>query len=185
MGKRQTGISDVPEAHSPTARRAPPIRLDGLQLDENRTFQERFWSAQRCAWLAFIGFVLLAVLGFTGSGGPFSAATKSSGVATIQLPAVTRWQTSDRMEIDFDQSLAGHTVLLSAAFEEAFQIESIQPTPTRTELAEDGHRLLFAADGDQQGSVVINLRAQSPGWKRFAISVDGEAPVQFSTLVLP
>ena len=66
------------------------------------------------------GFVLLAELGFTRSGGPFSAAAKSSGVATIQLPAVTRWQTSDRMRIDFDQAIAGHTVLLSAVFGDAF-----------------------------------------------------------------
>jgi len=46
----------------------------------------------------------------------------------------------------------------------------------RTELAEGGHKLAFAANGDQQGSVVIDIRAQSPGRKRFAISVDGEAP---------
>ncbi|AQZ53757.1 hypothetical protein [Martelella mediterranea] len=185
MGKRQTGISSLTEARSPTDRHTPPIRPDGLQLNENRTFQERFWFAERCAWLGFIGFVLLAVLGFTGAGGPFSATTKSSDTATIQLPAVTRWQTSDRMRIDFDQALAGHTVLLSAAFREAFQIESIQPTPMHTELAEGGHKLAIATNGDQRGSLVIDIRAQSPGRKRFAISVDGEAPVQFSTLVLP
>lgn len=30
-----------------------PLRSDGLQLDEHRGFQERFWKIERVGWLVF------------------------------------------------------------------------------------------------------------------------------------
>ena len=46
----------------------PNVRSDGLQLDEHRRFQERFWSIERLAWCAFALIVIIALLGGFGSG---------------------------------------------------------------------------------------------------------------------
>jgi len=40
----------------------PAIREDGLQLEENRSLQRRFWQMQRIAWLGFGIVVLVALL---------------------------------------------------------------------------------------------------------------------------
>lgn len=163
---------------------SPPIRPDGLQLDENRVFQERFWIAERGAWLFFVAFVLMALFGLTGSGGAFSSTARLAGEAKVEYPAVTRWKTSDRMTITFVRPAAGHNVAFSAAFAEAFQMEGVQPEPIETAFSDGGQILAFSAD-DHRGTVTIDLRARSPGRKSFEITVDGGSPVQLSTFVLP
>ncbi|MEO1987143.1 MAG: hypothetical protein ABGX47_10920 [Martelella sp.] len=189
MKKRETGISKDAEATASAQWRgqnqSPPIRPDGLQLKENRTFQERFWLAERWAWLGFVIFVLMALFGFTGSGGPFSTASKLSGEAEIRFPAVTRWQTSDRMVITFESPAANHTVTFSAAFGKAFQVESIHPEPVSSSIADEGQMLIFAADDARRGTVAIDLRAQSPGRKSYGLTVDGGEHLLLSTFVLP
>lgn len=47
----------------------PPIRPDGLQLDEHRQFQERFWTIERAAWIVFGMIVIAALAGAFGAGG--------------------------------------------------------------------------------------------------------------------
>ena len=46
------------------------VRPDGLQLDEDRGFQRRFWRAERIAWGTFAAIMLAALSGLFGGSGP-------------------------------------------------------------------------------------------------------------------
>jgi hypothetical protein len=58
-----------------------------LDLDEDRLFQERYWSFQRFAWVLFLFVVVGALCGLTGSGGPFSRATVEGAGGARIIPA--------------------------------------------------------------------------------------------------
>jgi hypothetical protein len=79
----------------------PRLRPDGLQLDEHRRFQERFWKLERVAWIVFAIVTLSALLSLTGAGGPLATVWSESGNAVISYPRVARWETADESQIAF------------------------------------------------------------------------------------
>jgi hypothetical protein len=162
----------------------PPVRPDGLQLDENRTFQERHWTAERWAWGGFIAVTLAAALGTTGGGGVLSHGLAEMEGGAIDRPRITRWAASDQMNVHFDAGSGERSLALSAGFAQSFQVESMQPRPVRAAGTPEGQRLTFAA-ADGPFEVVVHLRAQHPGLARWRARIDGGAPRDFTTLVLP
>lgn len=162
----------------------PSVRPDGLQLDENRPYQERLWTVERWAWAAFLLLTLAAALGATGAGGPFSREVAAVEGGEIDLPRIARWQASDEMTVRFARGSGERTLLLSPQFSRSFQIESILPRPERVVADSDGHTFHFAA-GDGQAEAVLHLRSQSPGLVRYRIGIDGSTPTERSTLILP
>ena len=162
----------------------PAVRPDGLQLNENRSYQEKHWTAERCAWLAFLAIAFAAILGATGSGGVFSHSLASLEGGEMDYPRIARWAASDEMTVRLDQGSGERTLLLSNGFARSFQIESVQPQPVRVDAVPDGQRLRFASSGGP-AQIVLHLRPQSPGIARFRASIDGGAPQDLATLILP
>lgn len=162
----------------------PPVRPDGLQLDEKRDYQETWWTAERWAWGAFIAVTLAAALGTTGAGGFLSHRLAEMEGGAIDHPRITRWAASDEMIVRFAAGSGERTLTLSSGFAQSFQIESLQPRPERAEGTPEGQRLVFAtADGPFE--VVVHLRAQYPGLARYRARIDDGAPRDITTLVLP
>jgi len=162
----------------------PTIRPDGLQINENRAHQEKLWTIERVAWGAFIAITLAAALGTTGSGGLFAHRLAQMESGAVDLPRITRWQASDDMTVHFAAAGGERSLTLSTGFGQSFQLEAIQPRPESAQGIPEGQRLIFAAaDGPFQ--VVIHLRAQSPGLARYSVRIDGGAPQDFTTFVLP
>ena len=162
----------------------PPVRPDGLQLVDDRRYQERLWTVERWAWLVFIAITLAAALGATGAGGPFSRKLAAIEGGQIDHPRIARWQASDEMAVHFAERNGARTLLLSPAFAQSFQIEGIQPEPDRVEATAEGQVMHFdAADGPVQ--VVIHLRPQSPSLATYRVSLNGGAAQTLSTLILP
>lgn len=162
----------------------PGVRPDGLQLDENRAFQEKHWTVERWAWGAFIALTLAAALGATGSGGVFSHRLAELEGGTIDHPRITRWAASDEMIVRFAGGSGEPSLALSPAFAQSFQVESVQPRPQRAEGTPEGQRLVFAA-ADGPFEVVVHLRAQYPGLARYRVRIDGGTPEEITTLILP
>lgn len=77
----------------------PPVRDDGLQLEEHRKFQESFWRVERIAWIGFGCILLLAILGMTGSSGYFArqALAFEGGLVEIPGSAAGKHRTSERV----------------------------------------------------------------------------------------
>lgn len=164
---------------------APPVRSDGLQLDEHRSFQERLWSVERGAWVGFGAVVVAALLGVTGSGGYFSRTAVSLDGARIEYPRFTRWEAADSFKISFEAGEAERSLTLSPAFAEIFQIEDVQPEPVAMQARPDGERLVFSLVADAPAVVHIHVRAQRPGLANFNATVDGGARRNITSIVLP
>ena len=164
---------------------APPIRADGLQLEDDRPFQEAFWTVERGAWVCFALLVLLSLAGLTGGGGPLSYGTVATEGGSIEYPQVARWKTPDDLTVQFGAGAAERSLTLSPGFSDSFQIEAIQPQPERSTVTNGGHRLTFRFSADAAGRVEIHLRPSGPGIAAFQATLDDGAPVELFTVVLP
>jgi len=154
----------------------PRIRSDGLQLSEHRRFQERFWKLERVAWIAFAVVTVSALLGLTGAGGPLATASR-----------VARWETADELQIALQPRVgaAERTVMLAPEFTKSFQLEDVQPQPSKSSVSDLGQILVFDNPGTQGGQITIHIRAQSVGRKPFTITIDGGTPNALTTYVFP
>jgi hypothetical protein len=164
---------------------APAIRDDGLQLDEPRRSQERFWTAERWAWITYGLLVLAALAGLTGSGGPLSRAEVTLGTGAIEYPRIARWQAADDMTVTFSAGTGERSLTLGRAFAKSFGIEDVQPAPERSEALPEGQRLVFRLPGGGPAQVRLYLRPSSPGLARFEAALDGAPPLSLSVFVLP
>lgn len=161
-----------------------PVRPDGLQLDEARDFQRRFWRIERGAWALFGGLLIAGLLGLTGGGGWFQRQTIAVADAAIDAPRIARRDAADEIRIRFPGRDGAHALGLSAAFLETFEIEEISPPPDAATLVQEGQRLAFPGEGDGPHEVILHLRAPHPGRLRAHLTVDG-APAAFTIFVLP
>ena len=163
---------------------SPSLRADGLQLDEHRDRQERYWRMQRVAWAGFGVIMLLAVLGLTGSGGVFQTRSIGFGTATVELPRVTRWEGSDELSVTFHDAADRHEIRIAQPFFDRFSIERIQPEPLDNVLLPGAQSLVFPAAGDPPHQVKIDLRAGHFGWTAFDMTIGGQTR-RLSLIVLP
>jgi hypothetical protein len=163
----------------------PGVRPDGLQLEEPRAFQTRFWAAQRWLWAVFALVILAAVSGLTGAGGPLSRQTIESAEGTVDAPRVSRRAAADSLFLTLPGVGPFRTATVSEAFVRAFEVASIEPQPVRAEAVAGGARWTFAADGAGDAEIAVHLRPHEIGRVRFGIAL-GDGPVRdVSLLVLP
>lgn len=162
------------------------VRKDGLQLDERRGFQERFWTIERIAWCVFALIIVAGLLGAFGSGGPLATKVTIIDRAIIEHPRIGRWEGTDEIKVRFtpDPSARTRSLFLSNSFAEVFQVEDIQPLPVRTVIEAGGQRLFFDNPGKDGGMVILHLRAQSAGSASFSVGIDGEL-VSVSSFIFP
>lgn len=163
----------------------PTIRQDGLQLDEHRRFQERYWRVQRVAWLGFGTALVLALLGFTGSGGPFHSQRIVFPDAVAEMPRVSRWDTADEMTITFTTADTRRKVTIGASFFDGFAVDEVRPAPAGSALGPAGQTLWFDVDDPRPPHrITLPLRAAHVGWRRFDLTLNGEVR-SVRLLVLP
>lgn len=160
-----------------------PLRLDGLQLAEDRRFQERFWTAERVAWGVFSLVLAAALAGLTGAGGVLSNATRQVGDARIAYPAISRWTASDTLSIEpgAAETLA---VRLGPDFLDGFEIETVWPEPASSVSTPEGLRLQFRVEGEAAAPITLGLQARKAGRVRYEVAVNGTT-ASLSTLILP
>jgi hypothetical protein len=161
-----------------------PIRPDGLQLEEPREFQKRFWIAERIAWIIFALIIMLALLGFTGAGGPFSRTSVEIAGASLDYPRVSRWQTSDELRVTLPPGNEERRLTFAPAFYESFQVEGIEPQPESQISTAKGIEMTFAADADAPALIVIYVRPLHPGFPSFAVGLNGNDQ-RISSVILP
>lgn len=162
-----------------------PLRSDGLQLDEHRGFQERFWKIERVGWLVFAILIVAALFGAFGAGGPLATKVVEAQGATIEHPRVGRWESADEMTVRFKPGRDTYSVELSPSFAEAFQVEDIQPLPAKTTIGARGQVLTFESPARDGGSIKLHVRAQSVGMASYEVSVNGAPSTTLSTFILP
>ena len=161
---------------------------DGLEVNEDRAWQERFWTVQRFAWVVMTLILVAALLGATGKGGPLASASERSPAGTIDYPRITRWQSSDQVAVRLPASASGEVdVELSPEFAETFTIESIEPEPSQVQATAEGDLFTFdVGNGAGEKEIVFNVRAQKPLLYRSVKARIGNGPRQpLALTVLP
>lgn len=156
-----------------------------LDLEDHRPFHFGFWRAQRAAWILFGLIVVGALLGLSGAGGPLSRQTTTIPGGEINHPRVGRWSAGDEVRVRLEPGGRQRELLLSAGFADHFQIEDIQPAPSRDVVAMEGHRMIFEAEEGQPAAIVLHVRAQKPGIADYAVALDGGAPKPLRSVILP
>lgn len=162
----------------------PPLRDDGLQIDEDRGFQERFWRLQRIAWLVFGAICILAILGLTGSGGPLRGTSLRLDGAQVDLPRISRWEAADEISITFTAPAGPPTLRIGPEFFDKFSVERIQPEPQATSLTAAGQVLTFPAQGPGPYRVTMDIRAFHFGLADFDIAAGADSR-RARILILP
>lgn len=163
----------------------PPIRSDGLQLDEDRALQERLWTLERVVHGLLWLIVLLGLAGLAGAGGPLSRATAAGEAGTVDYPRILRWRTTDEIELRFADGARTHRLALAGGDLQRITVEGVQPEPSRTLAGNDMLVFDLETDGRPGATAALRLRPDQPGLIRLAIRLDDGAPAAVTMLVLP
>jgi hypothetical protein len=160
----------------------------GLDLGEDRAFQERFWTAERVAWFIMVLIILAALAGLTGHGGPLARATAGGASGEVDYPRITRWEASDEFNLTLPETSGDEAAVeVDSSFSNIFEIEDIQPQPSKSMVTGAGHRLVFEL-GEPAGSrkITVHVRAMKPS---LGTSVDlrlnDGPPLRLRPVVLP
>lgn len=138
-----------------------------VDIDTDRKFQERFWIAVRIGWVAMAVLLLLAIMGFTGSGGAYSSQKLEAGNASVEVPAVSRWAASDTLKVTLNASAERTTVLLPAELGDVFSIEAVNPQPQSVSAGPEGDEFVFQlVPAGGKTTVEFSLRPSRPVWRQ-------------------
>lgn len=156
-----------------------------LEIDENRSFQETFWTIQRWAWVGYGVIICGALLGLAGEGGVFARAQVQAGSSQIDYPRLSRWQTEETISITFAAAKEAHrSVLLSPAFGRSLAIEGAQPVPSQSSATMAGEEVMFRVRPGEPGVAKIRIKPDVPGIIRGTISIDGST-ADVTLIILP
>jgi hypothetical protein len=159
----------------------------GLEVQEDRAWQEKFWTFQRIGWALMALLILAAMLGATGKGGPLASASAQTPAGTIEYPRITRWRAVEQVTVRLPPATAGKVELeLSKAFAELFTIESVDPEPAEVQATGTGHRFSFDVAGGGEKLIVFDVRSAKPALLRTVpTTIDDAPPAEMRVTVLP
>lgn len=158
-----------------------------FDVSEDRRWQEIFWTVQRIGWALMGLFILGAMLGLTGSGGPLSKATAKTPNGAVDYPAVTRWESGEEIVFRISGGAPGEVQLtLSAGFDRVFAVDSIAPQPSSSAATASGHRYTFDLEGTGEKHIVFNVTSGKPALARnVSARIGNGPPARLTVTVLP
>lgn len=160
-------------------------RQKQLQVDEDRRFQEAWWTTERIAWIGFALIIILAVAGLTGLGGPLSQGSAAGPTGDLEFPRWSRWQADDHMRVGLlPTGKDMRTISLSQEFTDQFEVVDIEPRPVRSIAAAQMTHYEFAVDPQAEGHVDFSVRSLHPGMVSYYVAIDGDR-LPASTFVWP
>lgn len=166
----------------------PKRSAPGLELNDDRRFQERSWRFERAAWVVLALIVIASLAGLSGKGGVFAHGKISSETGTVEYPRVTRWAASDDLHLTLPAGTGNEAVVeIGSSFSEIFEFEDIQPTPSGSYATGTGQRLIFdlgPPSGERQ--IIMHVRAMRPSFGREMDLRIGDGPtIKLRPVVLP
>ena len=160
----------------------------GLELNEDRPFQEKFWSFERGAWVVMALIMVAALAGLTGQGGPLAGASVAGPDGRIEYPRIARWEADDSLTVTLPPGAAGEaTIDIGPAFSDIFGISDVRPTPAESSATGDGQRMTFdLGDGAGPRRIVLHVRPTKPSFgKPIEMRLNGGPPMTLTPVVLP
>jgi hypothetical protein len=153
-------------------------------VEDHSAFQRRFWAVQRVAWVVFSLILVPCLLGLLGRGGMFSSRLVEFSGGTIEMPAISRWNAPDEMQVSLPPSERDQTVFVDPRFLEAFSIDGMDP-PQKATVQKNGRiGYVFSSDPSASATIVFRLQTQRPGLRTFLLGI-GDHVAEHSTFILP
>ena len=160
----------------------------GLEVHEDRNWQERFWTIQRIGWVAMALFLLAALFGATGAGGPIANARVATAQAKIDYPRIARWQSAEQVTIHLPPGMTDTVdVEIEKSFADLFAIESVEPQASQVVATERGHRFSFDLSTEAGAKMLaFHVRPSNPTLPRTITARIGDSPpARMTVTVLP
>ena len=135
-----------------------------LEIDEDIAFQRKEWRFQRIGVAALFLFVLAALLGLTGMGGPLSRgkAGDSNGPVHVEYERFVRRGSFSKVTLHLRGATGAIRFWVSAPYLEHVQIDSVVPTPELESVETNRHVYLIRA-GSPDVTVTLNVKHDGMG----------------------
>jgi hypothetical protein len=156
-----------------------------LEIDEDLEFQKKEWRAQRVGFLLLVAFVLAALLGVTGMGGPLSNGTagQQDGPVFVEYERFVRRGAMSTIRLHLRTAPGTVRFWVSAAYFEQVRVESVAPHP-QTVSADANRRVYTIQAGSPDVTVTLDVEHQSAGRIDVAVGLVDGPFVQFSQRAL-
>lgn len=155
-----------------------------IQVDQDLAYQSKFWKIERVGWAVFLLFLIISLLGLTGSG-PLSSTQKQQENLQVKYNSFARELAPTQFEITINDSKDAESTQLwiDRTFLSNYQIQQITPEPDK--VTSDGDRLIYEFKKNAPpAQVTFLLQPQKFGYLNGKIGQD-RSSITLSQLVYP
>ena len=154
-----------------------------LQIDEDINFQRKEWMFQRIGVALLFLFVVAAVLGLTGMGGPLGRgeAGDSSGALRVEYERFVRRGSFSKVTLHLHGAPGAIRFWVGAPYFERAQIDSVSPAPELVSVESSRHVYQIRA-GSPDVIVTLNVKHEDAGRLEAEVGLVDGPSVRFSQL---
>jgi hypothetical protein len=160
------------------------MKKRALEIDEDIAFQRKEWIAQRIGIVLLALFVLSALFGLTGRGGPLShgEAGDRNGPVHVEYERFVRRGAEATLSLHFRSRAPGDVRFwVSAPYLQVVTIEDILPRPVITSVEQERHVYTIHA-GSPEITVTFKVEHTTIGRIHAEIGLIGGPAARFSQL---
>jgi hypothetical protein len=156
-----------------------------LEIDEDLNFQRKEWFFQRIGVALLFLFVLAALLGFTGMGGPMSrgAAGEPDGPVHVEYERFVRRGGLSTVKLHLRSAPGDVRFWVAASYFEHVRIDSVAPTPELVSVETDRHVYVIRS-GSSDVTVTLEVEHEEAGTLDAEVGLVGGPSVRFSQLAI-
>ena len=156
-----------------------------LEIDEDLHFQQKEWFFQRIGVGVLVLFVVAALLGFTGMGGPMSRgeAGESGGPLHVEYERFVRRGGMSTVTLHLRSAPGDVRFWVSTRYFEHVRIESVAPAPELVSVETDRHVYLIRS-GSSDVTVTLEVKHEAVGTLDAEVGLVGGPAVRFSQLAV-
>jgi hypothetical protein len=156
-----------------------------LDIDEDIQFQQKEWFFQRIGIAVLFAFVIAALLGLTGMGGPMSRgeAGERGGPLHVEYERFVRRGGSSTVKLHLRVAAGDVRFWVAAPYFEHVRIDSVAPTPELVTVEKDRHVYLIRA-GSPDVTVTLQVAHQSAGTLDAQVGLVDGPSVRFSQFAI-
>jgi hypothetical protein len=135
-----------------------------LEIDEDIAFQQKEWIFQRIGLAALFLFVIAALMGLTGMGGPLSRgkAGDSNGPLQVEYERFVRRGSFSKVTLHVRGATGAIRFWVSAPYLEHVQVDSVVPAPDLESVETHRHIYVIRA-GSPDVTVTVNVKHEEAG----------------------
>lgn len=165
--------------HSQNEARAP--------VDEHIRFQRATWIAERSAWVVFAVIIALTLAGAFSNGFlSFSHARQDDAGMSLDYQRFQRISLLTHFNIRLAEVAEEETRLrLDPKFQDVYEIERIEPRPSKSVAGENGLDLFFDTPLSGPLSIAIWMRPRKFGPVTLRMAGDRGNPLNFRIFIYP